>query len=104
MYIIQCSEAISSEEEDTKCIITSHVETVNKEMKEISSEEEDIVIGKCGRRNRVGIMNNKLKEWRIHLKLVNHALRLQGVNFYLYNIKWLLIGTNMKFRLVMMMQ
>ena len=27
--IQQCSEAISSEEEDIKCSITSHVETVN---------------------------------------------------------------------------
>ena len=63
MYIIQCSEAISSEEEDTKCIITSHVETVNKEMKGSIIKEEDIGICKCRRRCRDEFMNKEVKGW-----------------------------------------
>ena len=40
----------------------------------------------------------------IHLKSVNHAILLQGENFYLNNIEWLLSRTNMTLRLKMMMQ
>ena len=40
------------------CSRKCHAETVNKDMKEISSEEKKIGIYKCRRRSRVDIMNN----------------------------------------------
>ena len=63
MEIPQYSEASSSEEEDIKCSIKSHVETVNEEMKGSSSEEDEIGIRKCRRRSRVEIMNKEVKGW-----------------------------------------
>ena len=40
----------------------------------------------------------------IHLILVYHVLRLQRVNYYLKNIEWLLVRTNITLRFKMMMQ
>ena len=59
--INKCSKASISEEEDIKCSIKSHVETVNEEMKGSSSEEDEIGIHKCRRRSRVDIMNKEVK-------------------------------------------
>ena len=57
----QWIEAKSIEEEDIKCSIKSHVETVNEEIKGSSIEEEEIEIRKCRRRSRVEIMNKEMK-------------------------------------------
>ena len=46
-----------------KCIIKSNIKTLNKIMKVISSEEEDIGIRKCRRRILVEIMNEEVKGW-----------------------------------------
>ena len=52
--------------EDNKilnCTRKSHFDIINEEMKEISSEEEDIGICKFRRRSRVEIMNEEVKGW-----------------------------------------
>ena len=46
-----------------KCSRKGHVETLNEEIKGISSEEEEIGIRKCRRRSRVEIMNKEVKRW-----------------------------------------
>ena len=62
--ITQWNEARSSEEEDIKCSVKSHIETVNWKIKESSSEEEDIGIRKCRRIIQVKIMNREVKGWK----------------------------------------
>ena len=55
--INKCSKASISEEEDIKCSIKSHVETVNEEMKGSGIEVDEIEIRKCSRRSRAKIIN-----------------------------------------------
>ena len=50
------------------CRRKSHVETINEEMKENSSEEEDIGIRSWRKRIRVDIMNKEVKVWRYSSK------------------------------------
>ena len=59
-----CSEENSSEEKDFKCNRKSHVENVNEDRIGSGSEEKEIGIHKCRRRNRVEIMNNNVIGWK----------------------------------------
>ena len=51
-----------------KCRRRNQVDIINEEMKEISSEDEDIGICQCIRRSRVDIINEEVKGCTSSLK------------------------------------